>query len=1354
MPDIFDFITTRDEVQEPLRDTGNLPDLKPVPQINLIPTIPANYRLDKTVGTNPDALLDNLAQRISSLPDNRPAYEYTAQQERRYSNPNLQYSPYPTLGDTEDVYGRKQGGGEQLWNSVVKFGANTVGTFGSAFLTIPRQLDAVRSGNFNEFFNDDGMFEGVQNWLTGLEDKFPNYYTQWERDHPYQSALPFSGGAMNFWGDKMLKNAGFTIGGLAAELVADAAIEIASGGTATPAAFISVANHLNQAKNRMFTAMRGLNKAAIAGKVDDVVGAAKAGSLYTGIQASQVPIKTGLRYATTTYFGAQGESFIEGYHTYLDTKKQLLEEAINRGETDTQTLSEIEKRAQDAGKLTTAFNLPVLMASNLIQFPNLLYGKGAFAKNNPFIKTVFGKEGLEAVNNYSFKKDLKRWALESFKDSSTEGLEEASQYFISNSLHDYYVDRLNPKTKGQLLDFVLDNAPKVLNDPHLYEEAFLGALSGFMMGAPASIPNLVRGKSRYDSLTQNLNNVYSRFNQSNKDFTNNIELNGLTNPDETQIAAHKAIYSTVHDSLKFGTYESFLDSLEDLKTIDLDSYNQTFQTEFKDDSEKLAHIQSLIGEAVSVKKDIENVNKFYPTNPYTNSYLGRKVKSAFSDKTETEINNIQENLFQEFKEVVGYNQSLQRITKGKILATEQNLKNLGAKNEAIQYLANLKNSPKGLFQYSRWKKTQIEDLRNNKTYYERLVKEGTDDSLKPRDELKNVTKRLDEVEKFYENLDKLYQKLKANPKDEDIQNEILAEVLYEETNEDQREKFKEERIRQAKEFEKQNQTQAKLKEEEEDLNKPDSKTAEKIIDLNEEVDDNKEQVQEPIPEPVLRKNSWMNKYEEGKVINHNGQSFIIQSKTEDGMIVKGQDGIDYLVTQENGKLKFTSSIGEMGVSNVPLPEVQQLPIESKENSTKISEVVGKTVYFKGKPYVVVQEGIRYVLDSPQSIVELDANSETTLSELGLSLPERKEEIVSKYNVEIIDEENVTVNGISYKINTDKLSNVGSLSPINKPEQKIRNEKILIAVEVERNKNEFNQLVSDSQQDTQEEKYVEIKRENPELIIVEGIYNKNLSDVVTSGLNKLYGGEELTEQEKLSVDLWVTDAIAALTKVYVRSPNSEIYKNALDNLEIINILLYTNNHKIYEDERNKQNVKSPGINVPSQKRRVQKANTPNKPESSKTSKPEQSIIEPLEQPSQMIEVSEPLVPQLTLGQEEFTWEQIFNQPDSVWVQVSSGVDSNFVYSKEGDTIRKRDFENNVIGNRRYTFTQGSNQPNYIKGNFVQLIRGDEIIISKTPQEVVETELDTQIKSFLGNEYSTDYAKVLETNIALGKIKLIC
>ena len=1075
MPDIFDFLSTRLEIQEPVQ-IGKLPDLTPVP---ILPTVPADYRTtvnSKQNSNNPTALTDFLSKRLETLPDNRPAYEYTRQQEKRYSNPNVQYSPYTTLGtDTEDIYGRRQGGGEQLFNGLVKLGANAVGTFASSFLTIPRQLDSVRSGNFQEFFNDDGMFEGVQSWLTEMEDKFPNYYTQWEREHPYKSAVSLTGGA-NFWGDKILKNIGFTIGGLASGLVVDAAIELGTAGIATPAAFLSVANHLNQAKNRMFTAFRGLNKVAYLNKMDDVIGAAKVSNLYTGIKTSQIPIKKGFQYAATTYFSAQGESFIEGYHTYIDTKKQLLEEAINRGETDSQTLNDIEKRAQDAGRLTTAFNLPVLMASNLLQFPTLLYGKRAFT--NPFIKIAFTKEGLQAVNNYSFKKDLRRWALESFKDSSVEGLEEATQYFISNSLHDYYADRLNPNIKRELLDFVISNAPNVLNDPRLYEEAFLGAISGFMMGAPASIPNLTRGKSRYDNLTTNLNNVYSRFNQSTKNFTNNIEFNGLQNPDQQQVAAHKAIYSTVSDSLKFGTYESFLDSLEDLKTIDLDSYNQTFQADFQNENEKLAHIESLIQESNEIKKDIDSVNRFYPNNPYVSSFLTRKVKDAFSDKTETEINNIQQNLFEEFKEVVGYNQSLQRITKGKILTAEQNLKNLGVKNESIEYLANISRSPKGLFQYSRWKKTQIDDLRKNQDYYETLVKEGTDESLKPKEELKNVSRRLKNSEDFYIRLEKLYQKLKENPKDQQLQLQVLAEVLFEETNEEQRERFQEERVKQAQDLENQSQQQAKLVEEEQDFNKEGSKTAEKILEVNQEAEHTKVQTIEPVPQPKLRKNSWMNEYEEGTVLVQNGQFFIIQAKTEDGMLVKGEDGTIYTVTNEKGKLKFASSLGEMGIK----PEAPSLPTE-------------------------------ILLEEP--------------------------------------------------------------------------------------------------------------RVSPEI-----------------------------------------------------------------------------------------------------------------PETSLSKEVEETFEEEL---------------QYALGTQELTWEQLFDQSDSMWVLKSAGLDSFFVYSKEENQVFRRDFNDLTKVNKK--FTKEDKQPNYIKGNFVQLLRPDEQEIKLQPEQII-TDMDIQIKSFLGENYSEDYAKTLSDSIQKGKIELIC
>ena len=80
------------------------------------------------------SILDLAAQNISSSPDNAPAYDYTTQQEKRYNNPNLQFTPYTNTGkDIEDLYASKQSAGSQLWNSTLKAGANVVGTFASSF---------------------------------------------------------------------------------------------------------------------------------------------------------------------------------------------------------------------------------------------------------------------------------------------------------------------------------------------------------------------------------------------------------------------------------------------------------------------------------------------------------------------------------------------------------------------------------------------------------------------------------------------------------------------------------------------------------------------------------------------------------------------------------------------------------------------------------------------------------------------------------------------------------------------------------------------------------------------------------------------------------------------------------------------------------------------------------------------------------------------------------------------------------------------------------------------------------------------------------------------------------------------
>ena len=65
-----------------------------------------------------------------------------------------------------------------------------------------------------------------------MEDRFPNFMTRHEKEHPFLAAIPGFAGSANFWGDKIIKNIGFTAGTIAGSLVQDAALAAVSGGLA------------------------------------------------------------------------------------------------------------------------------------------------------------------------------------------------------------------------------------------------------------------------------------------------------------------------------------------------------------------------------------------------------------------------------------------------------------------------------------------------------------------------------------------------------------------------------------------------------------------------------------------------------------------------------------------------------------------------------------------------------------------------------------------------------------------------------------------------------------------------------------------------------------------------------------------------------------------------------------------------------------------------------------------------------------------------------------------------------------------------------------------------------------------
>ncbi len=156
-------------------------------------------------------------------------------------------------------------------------------------------------------------------------------------------------------------------------------------------------------------------------------------------------------------------------------------------------------------------------------------------------------------------------------------------------------------------------------------------------------------------------------------------------------------------------------------------------------------------------------------------------------------------------------------------------------------------------------------------------------------------------------------------------------------------------------------------------------------------------------------------------------------------------------------------------------------------------------------------------------------------------------VTKTYDVKNITEDSVTVNGVDYLINTDDKGNIESLSPTNQPEQEITNERLLVAVEIERNKLDYK-----TQDSVVEDVINERKKLDNTTTVIEGVYATNFTETVASGLDNLYSGNEMTPQELLQTELWAFDALDRILTLSEKPEykNKEEVKNAITNLRII------------------------------------------------------------------------------------------------------------------------------------------------------------------------------------------------------------
>ena len=285
--------------------------------------------------------------------------------------------------------------------------------------------------------------QSINEWS---EQVMPNYYTRQEQEDPWYENI-FTA---NFIGDKFLKNLGFTVG-----------------------AFYS----------------GGLEAGLIKGAGRAIAGAAKTAEAVKNITKATDMVASGVGSITS----AVNEGRIEALNNSTDwynSQKELINQAYESGQIDDAQYAEALAKANEdrlhMGNADLLMNLPILTASNLIQFGKM-YANG--------MKTA--KKGMNIIGNPGEWKSGSGKFLttaNAIKGALSEGVEEISQSAASRIAGNYYAtdvnnflrSKIDPDASQETLDWVKAFAQGInetVNDGSAWEEFFIGSLTG-ALGMP------------------------------------------------------------------------------------------------------------------------------------------------------------------------------------------------------------------------------------------------------------------------------------------------------------------------------------------------------------------------------------------------------------------------------------------------------------------------------------------------------------------------------------------------------------------------------------------------------------------------------------------------------------------------------------------------------------------------------------------------------------------------------------------------------------------------------------------------------------------------------------------------------
>lgn len=323
---------------------------------------------------------------------------------------------------------------------------------------------------------DNDFSKAMQSVNEWSEQTLPNYYTREEQEQPWYENI-FTA---NFLGDKFIKNLGFTVGAFYSGGVTAAGLKA----TKLPQLIGAIAKS-SKAPKIVTSAVGAVTSAVNEGRIEALNNSKDWFELHKAqlddtyrdrIQAIQN------RYEDTkgTLVRTREGQMVDPAHIEYQNAIKKEQESYNAA------LGKLSEDRLKMGNADLLMNIPILTASNIIQFGKL-YANGF--KTARKATNIVGKAGEYTAGTTKLGAGLAitKGALSEGTEEITQGMaSRISGNYYSTDVNNFYKSKTDPEAAQETLSWVKSFAEGInetVNDSSAWEELFIGSLTG-ALGMP------------------------------------------------------------------------------------------------------------------------------------------------------------------------------------------------------------------------------------------------------------------------------------------------------------------------------------------------------------------------------------------------------------------------------------------------------------------------------------------------------------------------------------------------------------------------------------------------------------------------------------------------------------------------------------------------------------------------------------------------------------------------------------------------------------------------------------------------------------------------------------------------------